>query len=181
MKHRCYLTLIHPVLEYAASVWSPYLLTLMNRIESVQCRSARFIFNNYGRTSSVTCMVKKLNLPLLSDRRTCNRMITMFKILNGIIHIPTESVVAFNTSQTQGHNYKLHQQPASTNIYTQSFFPHSIKLWNSLPVVVNSLSYYIDNNHRITMDSNRVYNSIDIKIYVAYLYVRDYITSLQYM
>lgn len=31
------------------------------------------------------------------------------------------------------------------------------------------------------MDSNRVYNSIDIKIYVAYLYVRDYITSLQYM
>ena len=50
-----------------------------------------------------------------------------------------------------------------------------------IPVVVNSLSYYIDNNHRITMDSNRVYNSIDIKIYVAYLYVRDYITSLQYM
>ena len=35
VKHRCCLTLIRPVLEYAASVWSPYLLTLINRIESV--------------------------------------------------------------------------------------------------------------------------------------------------
>ena len=67
VKHRCYLTLIRLVFEYAASVWSPYLLTLMNRIESVQCRSARFIFNDYGRTSSVTCMLEKLNLPLLSN------------------------------------------------------------------------------------------------------------------
>ena len=33
VKHRCYLTLICSVLECAASVWSPYLLTLMNRIE----------------------------------------------------------------------------------------------------------------------------------------------------
>ena len=117
VNHRCYLTLIRPVLEYAASVWSPYLLTLMNRIESVQCRSVRFIFNDYRRASSVTCILKKLNLPLLSDRRICNRIITMFIILNGIIHVPTESIVAFNTSQTRGHNYKLHQLPASTNIY----------------------------------------------------------------
>ena len=57
----------------------------------------------------------------------------MFKILNGIIHVPPESIVAFNTSQTQGHNYNLHQLPASTNIYAQSFFPDSIKLLNSLP------------------------------------------------
>ena len=61
VKHRCYLTLICPVLEYAASVWSPYLLTLMNRIESVQRCSARLIFNDYRRTSSVTCMMEKLN------------------------------------------------------------------------------------------------------------------------
>ena len=58
----------------------------------------------------------------------------MFKILNSIIHVPIESIVAFNTSQTRGHNYKLHQLPSNTNIiYAQSFFPHSIKLWNSLP------------------------------------------------
>ena len=84
--------MIRPVLEYAASVWSPYLLTLMNRIELVQRRSARFIFNDYGRTSSVTCMLEKLNLPLLLDRRICNRMITMFKILNSIIYVPILSL-----------------------------------------------------------------------------------------
>ena len=56
----------------------------------------------------------------------------MFNILNGIIHVPTESIVAFYTSQTQGHNYELHQLPTSTNIYARFFFLHSIKLWNSL-------------------------------------------------
>ena len=95
----------------------------MNRIESVQRRSAHFVFNDYGRTRSVTCMLEKLNLPLLSDRRICNKMITMFKILNGIIHVPIESIVVFNASQTRGHNYKLHQLPSNTNIYAQSFFP----------------------------------------------------------
>ena len=69
----------------------------------------------------------------------------MFIILNGIIHVPTESIVAFNASQTRGHNYELHQLPASTNIYAQSFFPDSIKLWNSLPssiVNCNDLEQY---------------------------------------
>ena len=116
-------------------VWSPYLLTLMNRIESVQRRSARFIFNDYGRTSSVTCMLEKLNLPLLSDRRICNRMITMFKILSGIIHAPIASILLrlIHHKLEDIANYKLHQLPSNTNIYAQSFFPHSIKLWNSLP------------------------------------------------
>ena len=45
----------------------------------------------------------------------------MFKILNGITQVPTESIVAFNTSQTRRHNSKLHQLPESTNIYIQSF------------------------------------------------------------
>ena len=42
---------------------------------------------------------------------------TMFKILDGIIHIPTElPIVTFNTSQTQGHNYKLNQLQEPTRI-----------------------------------------------------------------
>ena len=45
-------------------------------------------------------MLKKLNLPLLSDRRSSNRMIPVFIILSGIIHTLTESTVAFNASQT---------------------------------------------------------------------------------
>ena len=52
---------------------------------------------------------------------------------NGIIHIPTElPIVTFNTSQTQGHNYKLNQLPERTNIYAKSFFPNSVKLWNNI-------------------------------------------------
>ena len=71
----------------------------MNRIESVQYRTACFIFNNY-RTISVTCMLKKLNLPLLSDRRSSNKMIPVFIILNDIIDIFAESIATLYASQT---------------------------------------------------------------------------------
>ena len=42
VKSKYYLTLIRPVLEYASIVWSPYLVTLIDKIEAVQHRSVRF-------------------------------------------------------------------------------------------------------------------------------------------
>ena len=39
VKSKCYQTLIRPVLEYASIVWSPYLVTLIDKIEAVQRRS----------------------------------------------------------------------------------------------------------------------------------------------
>ena len=77
VKNKCYQTLIRPVLEYASIIWSPYLVTLIDKIEAVKRHSVRFILNNYSRTSSVTSMMESLNLPLLDTRRTCNRAIVM--------------------------------------------------------------------------------------------------------
>ena len=87
IKSKCYQTLIRPVLEYASVVWSLYLVTLINKIESVQRRSARFILNDYSRTSSVTNMLERLNLPPLESRRVYIRAVMMFKILNNIVDI----------------------------------------------------------------------------------------------
>ena len=39
VKSKCYQTLIRPVLEYASIVWSPYLVTLIDKIEAVQRHS----------------------------------------------------------------------------------------------------------------------------------------------
>ena len=60
---------------------------VIDKIKAIQCCSIRFILNDYSRTSSVTSMIKSLNLPLLESRRTCNRAIMMFKILNNIVDI----------------------------------------------------------------------------------------------
>ena len=65
VKCACYNTYVRPTLEYASSVWSPHLLSDINRIEMVQRRSARFAYNDFARTSSVTSMLNNLNWPLL--------------------------------------------------------------------------------------------------------------------
>ena len=125
------------MLEYASIVWSPYLVMLIDKIEAVQRRSVRFILNNYSRTSSVTSMMESQNLPLLETRRTCNRAIMMFKILNNIVDISIDpTVLVPNTLPTRGHNRRFRQLPVRTNSFGKSFFPDSIKIWNQLPTPI---------------------------------------------
>jgi hypothetical protein len=47
-------------MDYSATVWDPYLQRDIDRIEGVQRRAARFIFNDYMRSSSVTAMMESL-------------------------------------------------------------------------------------------------------------------------
>ena len=54
IKTNAYLTLVRPLLEYSSSVWDPYTHVLINKIEQVQHRAARFIVNDYSRHSSIT-------------------------------------------------------------------------------------------------------------------------------
>ena len=127
--------------EYASIVWSPYLVTLIDKIEAVQRRSVRFILNDYSRTSSVTSMMESLNLPLLESRKTCNRAIMMFKILNNIVDISIDlaidpTVLVPNTLSTHGHNQRFHQLPVRTNSFGKSFFLILLKSGtNSLPLL----------------------------------------------
>ena len=52
-----YLTLVRPILEYAATVWEPYHQTDINQLEAVQPRrEARFVMNCYDHYQSVTDM-----------------------------------------------------------------------------------------------------------------------------
>ena len=114
------------MLEYASIVWSPYLVTLIDKIEAVQRRSVRFILNDYSRTSSVTSMMESLNLPLLESRRTYNRAIMMFKILNNIVDISIDpTALVPNTLPTRGHNQRFRQLPVRTNSFGKSFFPYN--------------------------------------------------------
>lgn len=54
VREQAYLTLVRPQLEYAASRWSPYQKYLINLLESIQNRAARFITRNYSPHSSIT-------------------------------------------------------------------------------------------------------------------------------
>ena len=79
IKKSAYTTLVRPLLEYSSSVWDPHTKTLVNKIEMVQRRAARFCYNDY-KTIEKGCMsemIGKLNLEPLNIRRT-NRRLTIF-------------------------------------------------------------------------------------------------------
>ena len=43
VKASAYLTMIRPVMEYAAVVWDPYYQSDVQQLENVQCRAARWV------------------------------------------------------------------------------------------------------------------------------------------
>ena len=86
---RAYKSLVRPQVEYAASVWSPWLARDKARIERVQRRAARYVYNTYSRYSSVTAMLQSLDWETLESRR--------FKCIKFIVRFcsPTSNIFLF--------------------------------------------------------------------------------------
>ena len=152
VKKKCYETLVRPILEYASTVWSPYYIKNINRIEAVQRRMARFVFNDYDRTTSVTELLRQLSWPSLQQRRLCDRTLMIFKIIHNLVDIPVEPPNFIpNTIFTRGNTQKFIQLQSNIDCYAKSFFPEAIKIWNSLPQLMidcndaESFKHYICN------------------------------------
>ena len=60
VKERTYLSLVGPVCEYGSVAWSPYTQKDIICVESVQRRAARFVCNDFCRSSSVDTMLSNL-------------------------------------------------------------------------------------------------------------------------
>ena len=115
-------------------LYGPLTNKYVNKLEAVQHRMARFVYNEYGFIS-VTNLLKNLSWPTLQQRRTCNRGIMLYKILNKQVEIPILIPIIFrsNTSATRGNNRRFVQLQCHLNCYSNSFFPDAIRIWNSLP------------------------------------------------
>ena len=60
VKATAYTTLVRPILEYANVVWDPHQQYLIDNIEMVQRRAARWVKRDYRLTSSVSDMMEDL-------------------------------------------------------------------------------------------------------------------------
>ena len=71
IKTTAYTTVVRPLLEYSSSVWDPHTQTLINQIEMVQRRAARFCLNDYTSREAgcVSEMLNQLHLHSLKTRR----------------------------------------------------------------------------------------------------------------
>ena len=87
IKETAYKTYVRPLLEYSSSVWDPWQKKYIKSLEMVQHRAVRYMFNDYGTTSSVTAMLNKLSLPTLENRRKISSLVMFYKINTGLVRI----------------------------------------------------------------------------------------------
>jgi len=127
--------MVKPILDYAATVWSPHTQKDINTIERSQRQAARFVFNNYSNYASVSEMLTNLNWPSLAHCRQEQKVIMIFKIVNQLVDLPASSyLLPISTDHdTRGHTLRFVQPFTRIDSYLHSFFPSTIRIWNSLP------------------------------------------------
>ena len=79
-------------MEYAASVWDPHQQYLIDNIEKIQRRAARWVLSDYRQQSSVTNMLNQLHWPTLQLRHYVSRLSQIHKIVyhhNTAINMPS--------------------------------------------------------------------------------------------
>ena len=134
LKATAYKTLVRPIVEYASSIWDPAAKNLVHKVEMVQRRAARFTLNRYHNTSSVNSMLKELDWTTLKQRRENDRLVMMYKIHNNLAHLSAQDYITQATHSTRSAQPHSYQMPYSrTESHRQSFFPRTVRKWNSLP------------------------------------------------
>ena len=101
---------------------------------AITVRTHRFVKIDYRRDSSVTAMLQDRKWQPLADRRSDQRLILFYKIINGLVAIPADQHIQPNPRPSiNRHTKTLLIHTCNTDIYKHSFIPRSTIDWNSLP------------------------------------------------
>ena len=116
----CHKSMVHPILEYVSTIWDPHTNVNINKLESVQLRSARFCLGDYSHYSSVTSMLQLLDLPCLQFRRKLAKLTTLFKLINGNLHILSNSLIPNHCDSGDGYFTQIQCRIDSYKLYFPS-------------------------------------------------------------
>ena len=135
-----YKQLILPILSYCASIWDPCQQYLINKIEIIQHRAARFVLNHPWRKlqrDSITLMLSELQWPPLQTLRRNARLTLLYKIIHHHQIIPHQyhPTPAFPHTRSN-HCFKFQHYQSKTDVYRNSFFPKTVPEWNNLPSMI---------------------------------------------
>ena len=130
-----YKSLVRPILEYAAPVWSPYLIKDIVALEKVQRRASRLALRQKHGEMSYEHRCSLLKWQTLEKQREFLSLVQCYKIVFGIDHLSFPDFFEFakSTRTRANHNYKLYLRKAVCNCYKYPFFIRMVRKWNDLP------------------------------------------------
>ena len=136
-----YVSYVRPLLEFSSQVWSPHLLSNIDKIKSVQ----RHFTKSFPGLKDLSYpeRLSALNLQSLEVRRLRSDCVLLQKMRLGYVDISFDSLftpqsfIASRRDLRSGENV-LHIPASHLNLRTFSYPVRTARLWNSLPVSVTS-------------------------------------------
>ncbi len=131
VKEQCFNTLVRPILEYCCCAWDPHLVTQIDKLEKINKRAARFVTGNYTLEHGNTLKnMLDLGWQPLQERRAKSKVTMMYKIQMNLITVDKSDLLPSSSPRTP-HNFFIPQSKKNSHLY--SYFPSTIRLWNSIP------------------------------------------------
>ncbi|XP_072013931.1 uncharacterized protein [Amphiura filiformis] len=131
-----YKSMVRPHLEYANSVWSPYLKRDIDKLEKVQRRATKIVPSL--RDTPYTTRLMLLDLPTLAYRRLQGDLIQVYKILHELQDIEVSKMfdMTRNVKGLRGHDLKINKQRCFSRLRQNCFSQRVCNVWNKLPAAV---------------------------------------------
>ena len=117
-------------------MWDPYLVKDIEALEKVQRFGLRMCLKQWDLNQEQ--LLQASNVALLSDGRTHAKLSHFYKIVNELADYPDAPLYpkVHHYNARQAHPRQFIQQRTKATQFQRSFFPDSIKKWNSLPAEV---------------------------------------------
>ena len=136
-------------MEYCSPLWDPHNKNLKQKIEDVQRRSARWVYNKYQygprhpNAMTPTEMIQQLQWTSMETRRRWARLVLVYKMLNNMVNMSYRSLLIrypYHTTDMPLGSITPLSIPAAPIYYNMSFFPCGVDDWNSLLKVQPALA-----------------------------------------
>jgi hypothetical protein len=150
-----YITYIRPTLEYASSIWSPYLLKDIHVIERVQKFFTRRLLKklNLNYTERLT----QLNLESLETRRIKADLLETYKHVNNIGNRKLETFFKLSKNPYKANSMNLYIEYSRLDLRKHWFSSRIAPIWNSLPENVKKLKSETTFKHELEKIDLRKY------------------------
>ena len=124
--------MVRPHLEYGNAIWGPFYQADIEAVEAIQHRITKLIPQLKDKPYEER--LKILKLPSLVYRRKRGDMITMYKIMHGLVRLNhSDLFTSPKTLYTRGHPHRVFKTHARKTARRNSFSQRIVNNWNHLP------------------------------------------------